>query len=260
MQMATLGRSTSHPRPAGVAGLGRRVEHNARLIEPGNRSAFSLIELLVCVAIVAALAAIMLPSLALVKRAANQIKCGSSQRQVAMAIFAYSDDWEGLLVRCKTPVPGTGGGQWLHWFETIYPYFEAKTINEVPVLWDCSWVRTKTKYRLSYGMNIWPLSPSLNSSNFLDGGAPYSYSGAGTWAVDMRLYQITHRSKRYMIGDSNNWHMEWPSLSIADRTMHKSGAVYTYFDGHVKSTAYSSSIDKFNLWGLRDPGVSQWDP
>ncbi len=59
--------------------------------------AFSLIELLVVVAIIAALAALILPSLGVVRDAARKASCSSNMRQVGMAITVYTQDHRGLL-------------------------------------------------------------------------------------------------------------------------------------------------------------------
>ncbi len=59
--------------------------------------AFSLVELLVVVAIIAALAALVLPSLGTVRDAARKTRCASNLRQVGMAITAYTSDSRGLL-------------------------------------------------------------------------------------------------------------------------------------------------------------------
>jgi prepilin-type N-terminal cleavage/methylation domain-containing protein len=59
--------------------------------------AFSLVELLVVVAIIAALAALLLPSLSLVRDAARTAQCSSNLRQVGLAITGYTQDNRGLL-------------------------------------------------------------------------------------------------------------------------------------------------------------------
>ena len=57
----------------------------------GNR-AFSLIELLVVLAIIAVIASLLFPSIAAVKRRSNQILCTSNQKQLALASTLYWAD------------------------------------------------------------------------------------------------------------------------------------------------------------------------
>ncbi|MCK6490566.1 MAG: prepilin-type N-terminal cleavage/methylation domain-containing protein [Planctomycetes bacterium] len=59
--------------------------------------AFTLIELLVVIAIVAILAGMLMPALNAVRTAAHTSSCASNQRQLALAVLTYSEDWDGLL-------------------------------------------------------------------------------------------------------------------------------------------------------------------
>jgi prepilin-type N-terminal cleavage/methylation domain-containing protein/prepilin-type processing-associated H-X9-DG protein len=60
-------------------------------------SAFTLIELRVVVAIIAVLAALLLPVLGKVQEGANATKCASNLQQIGAAINAYTADNDGLL-------------------------------------------------------------------------------------------------------------------------------------------------------------------
>ena len=62
-----------------------------------NRSAWSLIELLICVAIVAVLAALLLPALSTVRDAARTAQCASNLRQIGIAFQTYTSQNRGML-------------------------------------------------------------------------------------------------------------------------------------------------------------------
>lgn len=139
-----------------------------------RRRSFSLIELLVVVAILAILMAMLLPTLSAARRQARQVKCASNLRQLGIGLHLYGQDNKDLLMPLsywdQFPVIYWWGvdaeqGVW-HERGMIAPYLNAGlgigSLFECPQQgWGTYGAQGKTKSVTStYGYNGYYLSPA----------------------------------------------------------------------------------------------------
>lgn len=78
-------------------------------VRRSNRRAFTLVELLVVIGIIALLISILLPSLTAARRQADRIKCLSSLKQLHLAYVQYATEYKGHWPLARYMYPGTPG-------------------------------------------------------------------------------------------------------------------------------------------------------
>lgn len=126
--------------------------------------AFTLVELLVVIGIIAALIGILLPVLSGVQARGRDIKCQSNIRQIVQALFGYAAENKGSMpygfyYGNADPVTWAGSGEFISWASQVGRYMNraAAGVNDrasFPPVLQCPDATQAYEHPVSYIMNM----------------------------------------------------------------------------------------------------------
>lgn len=141
---------------------------------------FTLVELLLVIAVIAILCGLLFPALQRGKQSARQAQCASNLRQLGIAGQMYWDDHDGVAFRYRTGPTNSGVVYWFGWIESgaegarqfdrtfgaLHPYLQGGGVELCPALqyWMADFKMKATGAAYGYGYNL-HLSPPGNAVN-----------------------------------------------------------------------------------------------
>jgi prepilin-type N-terminal cleavage/methylation domain-containing protein/prepilin-type processing-associated H-X9-DG protein len=222
-----------------------------------KNKAFTLVELLVVIGIIALLISILLPALSKAKKSANSAKCLSDLRQVVTGFQFYAADYRGAIPVTKQEYPDLGGTtaasfpgttDTLYWQQQVGQYIaKAKLADKVDfseaqntVLWGCvEWDGRRSTsaggsvggvsiYDNGYGMN----ALLGTTADFPAPGVSWSHSNSAMRSVAnnvigkyYRFGSITNPAERVLVADGQLWVLYSRTINTGGINTHPGGYV-----------------------------------
>ena len=204
-----------------------------------KRNGFTLVEILVVMAIIGILSALLYPVFARAKARAHQVTCINNLKQLGEAIELYEQDYDGMVM----PVRISDHAEWGHmWQDLVDKYIRqlkgigGLNINEQGQIFLCPSAPLGTaiygyKAAKTYGYNFY-LNTSTQQGQIIDASRtlritecsdqdpddPYAVYGGGSWYAPMP--------------DVARWHGQF---DIYAPGWHDGKNTVLWVDGHVDS-------------------------
>lgn len=219
----------------------------------GLRRGFTLVEMLVVVAVIGLLAGLLLPALSKARRRADSVRCANNLRQLGLGLRLYADDdSQGRMPAVTRVGPGPIGADptpaWV--FVLTSALGTVDRIRLCPSDQMRAWLRTNGG--CSYVLNDYVTpGPSGMRTSLTPGtdpdGEPFDEVGR-----EPRLDRLQRPSETFLLfeaselgqrlGDArthpDTWFRGWDNvLADIDPARHERASNYLFADGHVESIA-----------------------
>lgn len=225
--------------------------------------AFSLVELLVVIGIIAVLIAILMPALSKARQQARTIRCAAHLRQIGNAISMYVNENRGYLpiaydMRVHRTPPADPNAYWAnlgtYWFEFLSPYTEGRfkwcdqirATRQQSILWGCPEWEGMTFWN-TYG-NVDPLSTGYAYNMFPK--RPYgdfnfdAMEYGNSFGRYYKLNQVRHPVERAAVADGR--------LEFGDQTVDTSPALTSGLMSRAFLFAYTIHVARHGARAWKD--------
>ena len=207
---------------------------------------FTLIELLIVIAIIAILASMLLPALNSAREKARAVNCAGNLKTIGLGLIQYYSDWGEIMPPGRSGISSESNRNWM-WLLTPYIQndYSGTTVPQKSV-WGCPSQRiwAGTAGTISYGYNT-----------MLFGGTAYAH--ATTWQTDtqvtlpVKVTRISHPSKQLTACDTQRGYSTLEGRSSGTFNLddasyislrHSRRSNIVFLDGHVEPYDYRLTV------------------
>lgn len=248
------------------------------------RRAFTLVELLVVLGIIAALIGVLLPALSKARAEANCAKCLSNLRSMQVAQALYATENRGYLIQAGFAHGGAHAHAEVAWFEVLQRYGSNKLVPRCPSDRSPHWAddglpvsgsgATAVYRQTSYGINdfldrdLCPWGPGFNTTT-PPGGWYVKMSQVRRSSVTIQFLEMAYVGE---FAAADHPHVEnWAGANVpasAAKSMQLDAhggrrpfnkqcvANYGFLDGHAESLRFDDAFRSFSI-NKFDPAIAQ---
>ena len=228
---------------------GERAGYAVMSSRNSRRSAFTLIELMVVIGIIAILIAFLLPSLQMARQSAIRLQCMNNLRTIGHGLYMYSNANKHLPLRLGAQDWQGTGDTWGYDEELVQMKVAIKDTFICPSHADAGMLN-ETPHQPSYGMNWFfdnqPITKGRSSDILVAESA--GTSGSGSHRADV-WDRPPGQLDRYRHGAGGS------SLTTAGQRRRSN---WLFFDGHVEWLTYEDASGPETTSPTGEPSREHW--